>query len=179
MSAVELRPDTPDLSGSLVFADPRPGFARCRLRVDLGAGTASWLGDGRSREPVDLSIGDGPGELAAVLRLVHPRNFWFPHDLAGRLLLVDSAGRVLARSRLVQQAVLFQMWPYLVLDACGLPVREVRYRNSRLVQKAHPGAAPSWPFTAGYFWLLLATSVLTSAFVGLMALVVVLTGWSA
>ncbi len=179
MNAVDIHPDTPDLSGSLMFPDPRPGFARCRLRVDLGASTASWLGDGRSQEPVDLRIGDGSGELAAVLRLIYPRNFWFPHDLAGRLLLVDSTGRVLARSRLVQQAILFQMWPYQVLDACGLPVREVRYRNSRLVQKAHPGATPSWPFTAGYYWLLLTTAVLTAALFGLMALVVVLTGWSA
>ena len=179
MSAVEIRPFMPDLSGALVLTDPRPGVARCRLVVDVDAGRASWLGDGRSAEPVDLRIGDRSGELAAVLRLVYPRSFWLPHDLAGRLLLVDSTGRVLARSRLVRQSILFQMWPYRVLDACGLSVKEVRYRNSRLVQKEHPGAAPSWPFTAGYYWLLLTNAVLISAFVGLMALVIVLTGWSA
>jgi hypothetical protein len=179
VSAVEIRPDIPDLAGVLMIPDPGPGIARCRLIVDHDAGTAVWLSDGRSQERVELRIGDGPGELADVLRLVYPRDFWFPDHLAGRLLLVDSTGRVIARSRLVQQDVFFQTWPYPVLDASGLPVREVRYRNSRLVQKAHPGAAPSWPFTAGYCWMLLVNSVIVTALFGFMALVVMLTGWSA
>ena len=93
----------------------------------------------------------------------------------GRLLLVDSAGRVLGRSRLLRQDLLLETWPDAVLRPSGLQIREGQFRNSQLLYKADCGAAWSWPFTAGYGWMMLTILVL----LGLIALVVVLTGWSA
>jgi hypothetical protein len=177
VSAVETRPPMPELKG-VSWPDPRPGLARCRLAVDRAVGTATWTGDGSRTEQHEFRLGDGPGELAALIRVVHPRSFWEP-DLSGRLLLVGSTGRVLARSRLLPQYAFEQMWPFSVLDASGLPVTEEWFDNIRLAQKAHPGAAPLWLFTAGYGWLLLASFTFTAVLFGLIALVVVLTGWSA
>lgn len=41
-----------------------------------------------------------------------------------------------------------------LLARTGLPVQEARFRNSRTAQRAHRGAAPHWPMTAGFGWLL-------------------------
>jgi hypothetical protein len=168
----------PAMGTATMIPDPRPGFARCRLIVDRAAGTATWVGDGRTEDRRQLRIGDAPGELSAVVRVIYPRSLWWP-ALAGRLLLVDSSGTVLARSMVLQQDLFFQMWPYSVLDRSGLPATEERFHNTRLLQKAHRGAAPSWPFTAGYGWLLLTCAVLVAVLFGAAALLIALTGWSA
>ena len=55
-------------------------------------------------------------------------------------------------------------------------MREERFRNTRLAQQAHPGAAPLWPLTAGFGWLLLSTAVAIALVVGVVALVVTGTG---
>jgi hypothetical protein len=177
MSAVEIRPPMPELTG-ISWPDPRPGFSRCRLLVDRTAGTATWTGDVSRAHQQDFRLGSGAGELAGLVRAIYPRSLW-EADLCGRLLLVDGTGRVLARSRLLPQYAFEQMWPFSVLDASGLPVTEERFANTRLVQKAHPGAAPLWPFTAGYGWLMLASFGVTALLFALIALLVVLTGWSA
>lgn len=177
MTAVEIRPPVPELTG-ISWPDPRPGFARCRLVVDRAAGTATWTGDRSRDEPREFRLGQGPGELAALVRALYPRSLWQP-ELCGRLLLVDGAGRTLARSRLLPQYAFEQMWPFPVLDASGLPVTEERFANTRLVQKAHRGAAPLWPWTAGYGWLMLSSFAFTAVLFALIALVVVATGWSA
>jgi hypothetical protein len=177
MTAVEIRPPMPELTG-INWPDPRPGFARCRLIVDRAAGTATWTGDRARVEPREFRLGQGPGELAGLIRVLHPRSLWQP-ELCGRLLLVDGTGRTLARSLLLRQYAFEQMWPFPVLDASGLPVTEERFTNTRLAQKAHRGAAPLWPLTAGYGWLLLSSFAFTAVLFGLIALVVVVTGWSA
>jgi hypothetical protein len=176
VSAVEIRPTVPDMGAVKVLPDPRPWIERCRLVVDRRAGTAVWLSDHRKQERVELRIGDRPGELAAIVRVLHPP--LMPNALetvlSGRLLLVDAGGRVLARSLMVPQVLFDQMWPFPVLEASGLPVREERFRNTRLAQKAHPGAAPMWPVTAGYGWLLLTVFTVLAVVFGLMALIVAL-----
>lgn len=179
MSVAEIRPPMPELTG-LSWPDPRPGFSRCRLVVDRAAGTATWTGDLSRARQQEFRLGSGDGELAALVRALHPRSFWLvANDLCGRLLLVDGTGRVLARTRLLPQYAFEQMWPFDVLDASGLPVTEERFADTRLVQKAHPGAAPLWLFTAGYGWLMLTCFGITALLFALIALVVVLTGWSA
>jgi hypothetical protein len=174
VSAVGIRPFMPDLHPSRYLLDPRRGFDRCALIVVREVGTAGWLSDGFPQHRVNLLLGDGPGQLTAVVRASYPQNFRVPIPV-GRLLLVDSAGRVLGRSRLLSYDLLHETWPDAVLEASGLQVREAQFKNTRLVQKAHRGAAWSWPFTAGYCWMALAILVLF----GLLALLVVLTGWSA
>jgi hypothetical protein len=178
MRAVEVRPVVPEMGGLKVVPDPRPRIERCRLVVDRTAGTATWLSDGAKQERVEFRIGDGPGELAGLVRAVYPPampNAW-DTVLAGRVLLVDSGGRVLARSAMLTQALFDQAWPMGLLESTGLPVREERFRNTRLAHKAHPGAAPLWPFTAGYFWFLLAIGTIVAVFFGLLAVVVAITG---
>jgi hypothetical protein len=181
VNAVEIRPYVPEMGGLKVVPDPRPWIERCRLVVDRQAGTATWLDDSRTQRRVDLRLGDGPGELYEVVRTVYPPAM--PNDpnttLNGRLLLVDRAGRVLARSLPLPQPLFEQMWPFSLLDSTGLPVREERFRNTRLAQKAHPGAAPLWPVTAGYGWLMLTVLLCLAVLGGLATLVVQLTGWSA
>ena len=182
MSVVEIRPPMPELRG-ISWPDPRPGFSRCRLLVDRTAGTATWIGDVSRAQQEEFRLGQGAGELAELVRVIHPppflKRYWYDPGLWGRLLLVDGTGRVLARSRLLPQYAFEQMWPFSVLDASGLPVAEERFANTRLAQRAHPGAAPLWPFTAGPGWLLLTNLGITALLFALIALVVVLTGWSA
>jgi hypothetical protein len=96
--------------------------------------------------------------------------------LAGRVLLVDGTGRVLARSGLLTQALFDQAWPMSLLESTGLPAREERFRNTRLAQKAHPGAAPLWPLTAGYLWFLLTIGTIVAVLLGTLAAVVAVTG---
>jgi len=178
VSAVEIRPGVADdMSCYLLMPDREPGLDRCTLVVDRSAGTATWTGDGYRMRRAKMRLGLGAGELAEVVRAVSP--YVCQGGLWGRLLLVDGNGRVLARSLLAPQEVLEQFWPLDAFDGTGLPVRAEEFRNTRLLQRAHPGAAPAWPFTAGYFWLQLACLVSTGALLGLIALVVVLTGWPA
>ncbi|SOD92949.1 hypothetical protein [Blastococcus haudaquaticus] len=178
MNAVEIRPGMPDMSYFKGTPDREPALRRCRLVVDRSAGTATWVGDGLRERRVDLTLGEGPGQLAELVRVVYPW-FFLSDELAGRLLLVDSGGRVLARSMRASQRIFEQMWPFDVLDASGLPVREERFANSRRLQQAHRGAAPDWPITAGRGWMLLTSMSGAVLVVGLFALFVVLTGWSA
>jgi hypothetical protein len=178
MSAVEVKPHVPDMGDLRIVPDPRPGIARCRLVVDRSAGTATWTPDRGRAMPVELRLGDGPGELAGIVWAIYPPAM--PNALetvlGGQLLLVDGAGRVLARSTMVPQVLFEQMWPFDLLDATGLPVQEERFRNSRLAQKAHRGAAPHWPVTAGFGWLMLTTSTAIGLVAALVTLVVLLLG---
>jgi hypothetical protein len=179
MSAVELRPYVPEMGDTPVVPDPRPWIERSRLIVDRQAGTAVWLADTRKQERVELRLGDAPGELAAVVRVIYPPlfpNAWFPR-LNGRLFLVDCDGRVLARSLSLPQTLFEQMWPFDLLDRAGLPMREERFRNTRLMHAALPGSAPPWPLTAGYGWFLLTVTAGLAVLFGLATLVVVVTGW--
>ncbi|MGY1703942.1 hypothetical protein ACI79C_05150 [Geodermatophilus sp. SYSU D00697] len=178
MTAVEVRPVVPEMGGVKVVPDPRPRIERCRLVVDRSAGTATWLSDGGKQERRDLRIGDGPGELAGLVRAVYPPmmpNAW-ETVLAGRVLLVDAGGRVLARSGMLTQVLFDQAWPMGLLKSTGLPVREERFRNTRLAQKAHPGAAPLWPLTAGFYWFLLTVATIVALLFGAVAAVVAVTG---
>ncbi|MGY1688853.1 hypothetical protein [Geodermatophilus sp. SYSU D01105] len=178
MTALEVRPVVPEMGDVKVVPDPRPRIERCRLVVDRSAGTATWLSDGAKQERVGFRIGDGPGELAGLVRALYPPmmpNAW-DTVLAGRVLLVDSGGRVLARSGMLAQALFDQAWPMGLLESTGLPVREERFRNTRLAQKAHPGTAPLWPLTAGYGWFLLSVATLVALLFGVVAAVVALTG---
>jgi hypothetical protein len=178
MTAVEVRPVVPEMGSLKVVPDPRPRIERCRLVVDRAAGTATWLSDGGKQERLDLRIGNGPGELAALVRAVYPPAMPNGIDtkLAGRVLLVDSTGRVLARSGTLTQALFDQAWPMSLLESTGLPVREERFRNTRVAQKAHPGVAPLWPLTAGYFWFLLTIGMVVALLVGTLSVVVAITG---
>jgi hypothetical protein len=178
MSVMEIRPGMPDLSYFKGLPAREPRLSRCRLVVDRSAGTATWEGDGRRPDRVDMEVGDGPGQLAALVRAIYPRSPYLP-ELSGRLLLVDGTGRVLARSMVVNQRIFEHMWPFGALDAAGLPVREERFTNTRRLQKTHPGAAPTWPFTAGYGWVVLSSMAIAALIIGVAALVVVVTGWSA
>ena len=181
MSPVEVRPHVPELGEVQIWPDPRPWIACCRLVVDRRAGTATWLDDSRRQRRVELRLGGEPGELHGIVRALYPPAM--PNDahttLSGRLLLVDRSGRVLGRSLLLPQPLVEQMWPVGLLDGTGLPVREERFRNTRLAQRAHPGAAPMWPVTAGWGWFLLTALVTLAVLAGLATLVVQLTGWSA
>ena len=181
MSSVELRPHVPELGEVRIVPDPRPWIARCRLVVDRQAGTATWLDDFRRQHRVELRLGAQPSELYEVVRAVYPPAM--PNDehttLSGRLLLVDRSGRVLARSLLPPRPLLEQMWPVGLLDGTGLPVREEHFANTRLAQRAHPGAAPMWPITAGWGWFFVTVSLCLALLAGLATLVVQLTGWSA
>lgn len=181
MSRIEIRPHVPVLGALPVFPDPRPRMARCRLVVDRWNGTAEWQGERKRQEPVTLRVGNAPGELAEIVRIVYPSTFPSAavRVLVGRVLLVDSTGRVLARTEQQPQVVFEQAWPFSVLDASGLPVREQRFHNTRLAQKTFPGAARAWPLTAGRGWFLLTMTLGLSVLFGLAALLVVLTGWSA
>ena len=178
MSAVEIRPVVPDMGAVTVLPDPRPWIERCRLVVDRRAGTALWRSDLRRQTQVELRLGQGPGELAGIVRALYPPLMPNSLDtvLSGRLLLVDGTGRVLTRSLMVPQTLFDQMWPSSLLQSTGLPVREERFRNTRLAQKAHPGAAPLWPVTAGYGWLLLTVFTVLAASAGVIAAVVALMG---
>jgi hypothetical protein len=178
MTALEVRPVVPEMGGIKVVPDPRPRIERCRLVVDRTAGTATWLSDGAKQERVEFRIGDGPGELAGLVRAVYPPmmpNAW-ETVLAGRVLLVDASGRVLARSGMLTQVLFEQAWPMGLLESTGLPVREERFRNTRLAQKAHPGAAPLWPLTAGFYWFVLTVATIVALLFGVVAAVVALTG---
>jgi hypothetical protein len=181
VNGVEIRPHVPELGDVRIVPDPRPWIARCQLVVDRRAGTATWSDDSRKQRRADLRVGEGPGELYEIVRAVYPPAM--PNDqhttLSGRLLLVDRTGRVLARSLLLPQPLFEQMWPFSLLDSTGLPVREERFGNTRLAQRAHPGAAPLWPVTAGWGWFLLTLLVCLAVLGGLATLVVQLTGWSA
>ena len=178
MSAVEVRPFVPDLGPLKVVPDPRPGIERCRLVVDRAAGTAIWLSDGRRQERVELRLGSGPGELCEIIRALYPPTMPHAWDtlLGGRLLLVDAGGRVLVRSTMLPQLLFDQMWPLPLLESTGLPVREERFRNTRLAHRAHPGAAPLWPLTAGYGWFLLTVGTIVALLFGVLAAVVAVTG---
>lgn len=174
MSAVEVRPHIPDFGSEPVVPDPRPGLERCRLQVDRDAGTAVWVDGGRR---VELRLGDAPGELAGLVRAVYPPLMpnAFLTTIAGQLLLVDSTGAVLVRGTSLPRGAFDQAWPASLLARTGLPVQEAEFRNSRLAHKAHRGAAPHWPVTAGFGWLLLTTTTCLLAVAALVALVVALT----
>lgn len=177
MSVVEVRPRVPDLGAQPVVPDPRPGLERCRLQVDQDAGTAVWVADGRRPRRTELRLGDAPGELAALVRAVYPPAMpgaWST-TLAAQLLLVDSTGAVLARAAMLPQAAFEQAWPTSLLARTGLPVQEARFRNSRTAQRAHRGAAPHWPVTAGFGWLLLTVTTSLLVVVLLVSVVVALT----
>lgn len=176
MSLVEVRPHIPDLGTEPVVPDPRPGLERCRLQVDRDAGTALWVADGRRPRRVELRLGDAPGELAALVRAVYPPLMpnAFTTTVAGQLLLVDSTGAVLVRGTTLPRAAFEQAWPASLLERTGLPVQEAEFRNSRLAQKAHRGAAPHWPLTAGFGWLLLTATACLLGIALLVALVVAL-----
>ena len=178
MSAVEIRPGVPDLGSLKVFPDPRPRLARCRLVVDRRAGTAQWTGEKEGAEPVELTLGEAPGEVAEIVRAVYPSAFPNAADatLVGRVLLVDSTGRVLARTEQQPQAVFEQAWSFDVLDRSGLPVREQRFANTRLAQKAFPGTARMWPLTAGVGWFFLTVGGTIAVLLALLALVVAVLG---
>lgn len=45
-----------------------------------------------------------------------------------------------------------------------------------MLHKAHPWAAPLWPFTAGLFWFLLTVTLILLLLAGLLAVVVKMTG---
>jgi hypothetical protein len=140
MTALEVRPVVPEMGDLKVVPDPRPRIERCRLVVDRSAGTATWLSDGAKQERLELRIGDGSGELAGLVRAVYPPmmpNAW-ETVLAGRVLLVDSRGRVLARSGMLTQVLFDQAWPMGLLESTGLPVREERFRNTRLPRRHTP-----------------------------------------
>jgi hypothetical protein len=179
VTPVEIRPRVPEMGSVRIVPDPRPWIERCRLVVDRQAGSALWLDDWRKQHRVELRLGDGPGELHGLVRAVYPP--MMPNapetTLSGRLLLIDRDGRVVARSTLLPQPLFEQMWPFDLLDATGLPVREERFRNTRLAQQAHPGTAPLWPITAGFGWLMLTVVVVLGVLVGAAALVVAVTGW--
>ena len=74
-------------------------------------------------------------------------------------MLVDGSGRVLARSDARAAAYMDQMWPVELLETSGLPVQTRRFSNTRLLNKAHPGAAPLWVFSGG-LWLLMLWALL-------------------
>lgn len=175
MTAVEVRPFVPGPSRQKVVPDPRPGLERCRLVVDRDAGTLTWHPEGGS-DSTSLPLGDGPGQVAAVVRAVYPASFHFGVDtlLSGRVLLVDSTGRVLLRSKLLTQELFDEAWPLTLLRTSGLPAREERFGSTRVLQRAHRGAAPLWPLTAGFGWFLLSTLVVVLGLLGLVALLVAL-----
>ena len=76
MSAVEIRPGVPDdMSCYRFMPDREPGLDRWRLVVDRSAGTASWIGDGYRARRVQMRLGMGAGELAGVVRALHPSLF--------------------------------------------------------------------------------------------------------
>ena len=178
MSAVEIRPHVPELGSLKVVPDPRPRLARCRLEVDRRAGTAIWQGEKAGGKPVELRLGDAPGELAEIVRVVYPSAFPNAVDvtLVGRVLLVDCTGRVLVRTEQQPQVVFEQAWPFSVLDAGGLPVREQRFRNTRLLQEAHPGAARLWPLSAGVGWFMLTVGGAVALLMALVAVIVAALG---
>lgn len=178
MTSVEIQPHVPEMGDVRMIPDPRPWIERCRLVVDRAAGTATWSNDSRKQDRLELRLGDGPGELYEIVRAIYPP--MMPNDLntvlSGRLFLVDREGRVLAKSLMVPQALFEQMWPFDLLDATGLPVREARFKNTRLAQKAHPGAAALWMVTAGFGWLMLTTFTAIAVVAALVTLVVLLVG---
>jgi hypothetical protein len=178
VSAVEIRPFVPELGDLKVVPDPRPRLARTRLVVDRAAGTAVWHGERERDAPVELRLGSGRGELAGLVRAVYPPAMpsGLETRLAGRVLLVDGEGAVLVRSGQHTQAVFDRAWPLAVLDASGLPVREERFRNTRLAQQAHRGAAPFWPLTAGLGWFALSLGIALALFWGAVALIVAVLG---
>lgn len=173
----EVRPVVPPVGGRKVVPDPRPRLARCSLVVDQDQCTATWRGDDRTPSTVELTLGNGPGQLQRLVRVLFPP--LMPGDAdtveAGRLLLVDSGGRTLVRSSVLTGVLFDQAWPYDLLITCGLPVSEQRFRSTRVLQAAHPGAAPLWPLTAGFGWFVLTVSLALLALAGLAAGVVALT----
>jgi hypothetical protein len=82
---------------------------------------------------------------------------------------------VLVRAASLPEAAFEQAWPSSLLERTGLPVREARFRNSRLAHKAHRGAAPHWPVSAGFGWLMLTVAAVLLGVALLVALVVALT----
>ena len=178
MSARVVRPLPVEKGPVKVVPDPVPRLAHCRLTVDATAGTAEWVPDKIGAAPVTLAVGTGPGQFAGLVRAVYPGAFPNAvHDsLSGRVLLVDGRGTVVARSAQVPQSVFDQAWPIAVLRQSGLPVTEKRFKNTRLLHKAHRGAAPLWPLTAGYFWFLLTITVVLLLAAGLATILVQVTG---
>lgn len=178
MSARVVRPRPVEKGPVRVFPDPGPRLAHCRLTVDAAAGAAEWVPDQVGAAPVTLTVGSGPGQLAGLVRAVYPGAF--PNAvhvaLCGRVLLVDGSGAVLARSAQVPQNVFDQAWPIAVLRQSGLPVAEERFKNTRLLQRTHRGAAPLWPLTAGYLWFLLSITVVLLLVAGLATILVQATG---
>jgi len=174
MTIIELRPEPITSTAHRIVPDPAPRLARCRLTIDRAARSATWRPDSLRDGDLVLPLGDGPKELHALVRAVYPPAMPNSPDmvLSGRLLLVDSSGRVLARSGVLPQEAFAQAWPTDVLESSGLPVREERFRNTRLLQKRYRGAAPLWPVTSGFLWFL-GTFVLLLLLLGLLGALVI------
>ena len=172
----EVRPVVPPVGGRKAVPDPRPRLARCSLVVDHDSRTATWRGDDRTPSTVELALGEGPGQLQRLVRVLYPPLMPGGEDTveAGRLLLVDSTGRTLVRSGALTGVLFDQAWPYDLLTGCGLPVSEQRFRSTRHLQAAHPGAAPAWPLTAGFGWFVLTVALALLVLAGLAAGVVAL-----
>ncbi|RZU32718.1 hypothetical protein [Blastococcus saxobsidens] len=157
---VVLRPGVPEMNaGSRYVAR---NVENCSLAIDRQNSQVTWVDDAFRQGCVQLPLGPGSGEVAGLLRATfppikaaHPRypDVW-------RLMLVDGDGHVLARSAPQRLQWRDTMWPVESLETSGLPVHDRRFRSTRHMQKAHPGAAPLWMFTGGIpmmlFWALVA-----------------------
>ncbi|MCA0146557.1 hypothetical protein [Blastococcus sp. LR1] len=152
---VVLRSEPVAAGGLLVRKIPH-----CSLTIDRESGVVTWVDDAVRRR-VQLPLGNGPGEVAGLLRASYPPVKAGHPQLPDvfRLMLVDGSGRVLARSAVRAAAHMDQMWPVELLETSGLPVQTRRFKNTRLLNKAHPGAAPLWVFSGG-LWLLMLWSLL-------------------
>ncbi|RBY87095.1 hypothetical protein DQ244_17300 [Blastococcus sp. TBT05-19] len=159
---VVLRPEIPEpaAAGGLLVGN----LPTSSLTIDRERGEVTWVDDAIRQRRVQLPLGTGPGEVAGLLRAIfpptkigHPR---LPDVF--RVMLVDDSGRVLARSAARPASWLDEMWPVELLEASGLPVQTRRFDNTRLLHKAHPGAAPLWVFTGG-LWLLMLWGLLGAA----------------
>ncbi|NEK86965.1 hypothetical protein GCU60_14565 [Blastococcus saxobsidens] len=175
---VVLRPEMTAAGGLLVRDIPHSS-----LTIDREGGEVIWEDDAVRQRRVELPLGTGPGEVAGLLRASyppvkagHPR---IPDVF--RLMLVDDSGRVVARSAAWAAAYMDKMWPVELLETSGLPVQTRRFSNTRLLNKAHPGAAPLWVFSGG-LWLLMLWALLGAVVVlavgGLLAGNPIWSDWS-
>ena len=148
---VVVRPDIPE-------PRPRVGFghsvARSYLAIDRERGEVTWADDNVRQRRVQLPLGSGPGEVAALLRARYRPSYYGPWYMPDecRLMLVDGEGRVLARSASWVVRNFDRGWPVGLLEATGLPVHDQRFENTSVMNEVYPGSAPmSW--LTGNFWM--------------------------